>query len=358
MTEFGNTWILDWDEGITVAAHPIVNEQNVVAGVVAVRSEAISPVSGVFSREVIFGFLTANLVLLAIVTVPAILASMPIGIWRARSFARRLSSMAEAADGMSRGDLSRRVEVKGYDEISRLGERFNEMAARLSEVDGSRRSFVANVSHELRTPLSIIEGHVEALVQADGDNRSLAVIQQEAKTLERLVDDLFTLARIEEGVLPFNLNPVSVYDVVAEAVDGMKTVSWERRKVTVQSLVSPGIPAVRADRTRLRQILGNLLYNALRHTTEGGLIIVNAARRDGTVEMSVTDTGIGISQDDLTRVFERFYQTERTVRNREGSGLGLSIVKQLVEAQGGSIDVTSVPGEGTTFRFRLPVAAS
>lgn len=351
-----NTWLLDWDGNHTVASHPIMNNQGEFSGVVTLQSRSFSEVADAISRDMVMGFLTANLVVLAAVTVPAFLTSLPVGIWTARAFARRLSAIDQAADAMSHGNLSRRVEVKGHDEISRLSERFNEMAERLADVDRSRRSFVANVSHELRTPIAIIEGHVESLVNAGAENRSLAVIQQEARTLERLIDDLFTLARIEEGVLPVTIGPVGVLDVVNESVEGMKTVAWEQRKVTVQSLVSPGIPAVLADRTRLRQILGNLLYNALRHTTEGGLVIVNASRINGEVELSVTDTGLGISEDEMGRVFDRFYQTERAARNREGSGLGLSIVKQLVEAQGGTISVTSVVGEGTTFRFRLPVA--
>lgn len=355
-TRYNNTWLLDWDDDQTIASNPIINNQGEFAGVVTIQTGSISPVPSIITREMVIGFLTANLVLLVVITVPAFLASMPVGIWTARAFSKRLSALSEAADAMSQGNLSRRVEIKGEDEISRLGERFNEMSARLAEADRSRRAFVANVSHELRTPLAIIEGHVESLAHANGDDRSLAVIQQEARTLERLVDDLFTLARLEEAVLPFDLEPVSVYEVATEAVDGMKTVAWEQRKVTVQSLVSPGVPRVLADRTRLRQILGNLLYNALRHTAEGGLVILSAARQANVVEMSVTDTGIGIDEQELERVFDRFYQTERTSRQREGSGLGLAIVKQLVEAQGGSIDVTSVPGEGTTFRFTLPVA--
>lgn len=357
-TRFDNTWLIDWNDAWTVASHPILNDRDEFVGVITIQSGSNPAVPPVVSRDTILAFVGVNVLMLVATTVPAFLVSVPVGIWTARKFSRRLSAVAEAADAMAQGNLSRRVDVTGHDEISRLSERFNEMSSRLAEVDRSRRSFVANVSHELRTPISIIEGHVESLVQSDGDNRSLAVIQQEAKTLERLVDDLFILARIEEAVLPFNLNPVEVHAVVAEAVEGMKTVAWEQRKVTVQSLVSPGVPAVVADHTRLRQILGNLLYNALRHTTEGGLVIVNAAARDDMVELSVTDTGIGIGQDELSLVFDRFYQTERAGRHSEGSGLGLAIVKQLVEAQGGSIDVTSVPGEGTTFRFRLPRAAS
>ncbi len=357
-TIFDRVWLLDWDAERTVASHPIFTTEGEFAGVVTIQSPTFSRLASLLDGDAIFGLLTANIVLLGIITVPAFLAALPVGIWTARAFTKRLTVLSEAADAMSQGDLSRRVNVRGDDEISRLSERFNEMADRLADVDSSRRSFVANVSHELRTPIAIIGGHVDALVQADGDNRSLAVIQQEAKTLERLVDDLFTLTRIEEAALPFDLQRVSVYDVVAESVEGLKTVAWEQRKVTVQSLVSPGVAPVLADRTRLRQILGNLLYNALRHTTEGGLVIVNAASCADAVEVSVTDTGIGISQDDLTRVFDRFYQTERTGRNSQGSGLGLAIVKQLVEAQGGAIGVTSVPGEGTTFRFRLPRARS
>jgi signal transduction histidine kinase len=164
------------------------------------------------------------------------------------------------------------------------------------------------------------------------------------------------MARIEETALPLETSTIQLSEITTQVVNSVRDVAWEQSKVSIESLVSPDLPPVAADRTRLRQILGNLLYNALRHTPEGGLIVVNAEREGEMLQVSVSDTGIGIDAQELDRVFDRFYQVERIGRNAEGSGLGLSIVKQLVEAQGGTIEATSVAGQGTTFRFTLPIS--
>jgi signal transduction histidine kinase len=239
------------------------------------------------------------------------------------------------------------------------------MVDRLQTTDQARRSFVANVSHELRTPVAIIQGNLERLIaDTDGggrpadERRTLDMLHRETLTLSRLIDDLFTLARIEETTLPIEATALRLGDVAGDVVDGIRNVAWEQRKVSVESLVASDLPLVVADRTRLRQILGNLLYNALRHTPEGGLIVVSAEPVGNMLGVSVSDTGSGMNPDDLARVFDRFYQVERSGRHNEGSGLGLSIVKQLVEAQGGTISAESVAGTGTTFRFTLPLAAS
>jgi signal transduction histidine kinase len=181
------------------------------------------------------------------------------------------------------------------------------------------------------------------------------VIHQETTTLSRLIDDLFTLARIEETALPLEALPLQVAEVAGQAVESIRAVAWEQRKVAVESLVGEGLPAVVADRTRLRQILTNLLYNALRYTPEGGMIVVDASLCAEMVEISVSDTGIGIPPEELERVFDRFHRVERGGRHDGGSGLGLHIVRQLVVAQGGAIVVTSESDQGTMFRFTLPV---
>jgi signal transduction histidine kinase len=136
----------------------------------------------------------------------------------------------------------------------------------------------------------------------------------------------------------------------------MADLAWSQRKVRVESLVSADLSFVLADRTRVRQIINNLLYNSLRHTPEGGVIVVQGRQLPDFIELSISDTGMGISEAELHSVFDRFYQAERSQRDQEGSGLGLNIVRQLVEAHGGKISVESVVGQGTTFRFTLPIA--
>jgi len=376
-TSYGERYVLDVANGITAAAYPLTGPNGQFLGVVTVQGVPVK--TGPSLEEWLAGLGLLNLVYLVGMAVVAFVVSTPVGIWRARVLSRRLSRLAAAADGMAQGDLSRRVVVTGEDEIARLAEHFNDMIERLEVTDRGRRSFVANISHELRTPVAILQGNLERLLtrqqppdlagvaaraqvagayappESPRDEAALRVMYQETMTLSRLIDDLFTLARLEETTLPLEIAPLPLDVVAAEAVASIKPLAWDERKVSVTSLVRPGLPAVLADATRLRQIFNNLLYNALRHTPEGGLIVVDAKRGDGMFEVTVTDTGIGIAPEELDSVFERFYRSERG-RHQDGSGLGLHIVKQLVEAQGGTIAVESTLGQGTTFRFTLPHA--
>jgi len=353
-------YAIDAADRVTVVAHPLLVDGEMV-GVLTLQSDRIEiPPFAEFAA----GIAVANGFILAVIGLPALIVSIPVGIWRARRLSKRLADLADTATAMGDGDLSRRVVVRGHDEVARVSERFNDMVDRLQTTDQARKSFVANVSHELRTPVAIIQGNLERLIadastngHSPDDQRTLDMLHRETLTLSRLIDDLFTMARIEETTLPLETAVLRLNEVSADVVDGIKDVAWEQRKVSVESLVPADLPPVVADRTRLRQILGNLLYNALRHTPEGGLIVVNAERDGGMLRISVSDTGIGISPEELQRVFERFYQVERSGRHAEGSGLGLSIVKQLVEAQGGTIAAESVAGQGTTFRFTLPLAS-
>jgi signal transduction histidine kinase len=352
-------YVIDAVDRVTVASHPLIVDGQMV-GVLTLQSDPIEiPAFAEFAA----GIAVANGFILVAIGLPALIVSIPVGIWRAHRLSKRLSDLADTATAMGDGDLSRRVAVRGHDEVTRVSERFNDMVDRLQTTDQARKSFVANVSHELRTPVSIIQGNLERLI-ADGDSngdtpeqrRTLEMLHQETLTLSRLIDDLFTMARIEETTLPLETTSLRLHEIASDVVDGIREVAWEQRRVSVESLVPADLPPVIADRTRLRQVLGNLLYNALRHTPEGGLIVVNAEREDGMMRVSVSDTGVGISEEELARVFDRFYQVERAGRHAEGSGLGLSIVKQLVEAQGGTISAESVAGQGTTFRFTLPLA--
>lgn len=374
-TVYGNLFVQDVDDVVSYAARPILAVDGSVVGVVALQSIPRNLVNSPRLADLLLAALVANASLLVVIGIPVLLTSIPVSIWEARSFSKRLRRVAQAAEAMAHGDLQRRIEVTGEDEISQLAMQFNDVIERLEKADHSRKAFIANVSHDLRTPLAIIQGNLERLLEADPvvgtvstseptrlaadpvpDRQALETIQREAITLNRLIDDLFTLARLEEAVLPLESAPVHLHELVSQAIEGVRSVAWKQRKVTVQSLVREHLPPVLADRIRLGQILGNLLHNALRHTPEGGLVIVDAAPAGGVVEVSVSDTGIGIPPEELDRVFDRFYQVEHGSREAGGSGLGLSIVKQLVEAQHGTITVESHSGQGTTFRFSLPVA--
>lgn len=346
----------------TSASYPVITSDGEVVGALVLEGNPIREVLGGESRiELLRYFARQFREAIWYVTIPAILVAIPFGVWRARSISRRLERMAAAADAMAEGELDTRISIRHRDEIGRLAERFNEMAATIELNDRTRRAFISNVSHELRTPLSIIRGTVERqLGHPDALSgpqvAALGVIERESAMLERMISDLFTLTRIGEQHLRLERKSFDFSGLAEEAVAGIRDLAWSQSRVSVESLAPPDLPPVLADQMRVRQILNNLLYNALRHTPEGGLIVVQAKAVRPMVEVAVSDTGRGIPGDEIDQVFERYYQAERGVRHDEGSGLGLSIVKQLVKAHGGEITVESREGEGTTFRFTLPQA--
>jgi two-component system phosphate regulon sensor histidine kinase PhoR len=235
---------------------------------------------------------------------------------------------------------------------------------RLRRLEQMRRDFVANVSHELRTPLSSIKGFAETLLAGaidDPENRLdfVRTIEEHSNRLTKLVDDLLDLSAIESGHRAPRKSAVYLPAVLSELSYGFAPIADERR-VAFRVLPAPaGLPMAAADPDQLRQILANLLDNALKYTEPGGSVSVSAESWKGGVRVSVSDTGVGIPEQDLPRVFERFYRVDKA-RSREagGTGLGLSIVKHLVEAQGGEVSVESRQPGGSTFRFTLPAASA
>lgn len=347
---------------ITGAAAPIYNEEDQIDAYLAFQGYPLPEIFSDARSALLRDTAMAVLKMSWIYVMPAILVALPFAYWQSRSTSRRLERLATLADAFAAGDLHTRIRVARHDEIGRLAERFNEMGTRIDEATRSRRAFLSNVSHELRTPVAIIQGTTERLqdhkVESEEEAReAINLVNLEILNLTRLIDDLSTLGRLEEAHLRLNLQPLEVHEIANEAVNGLRDLAWSQRKVSVENLVPPDLPAAFADPGRLRQIVHNLLFNALRHTPEGGLIVVQASTGGDIMEVSVSDTGIGIPPDKLAQVFDRYYQVERSQRTREGSGLGLHIVQQLVEAQGGTIDVESTVGKGTTFRFTLPLAS-
>lgn len=345
----------------TVVAHPIITSDGEWVGTFVMEggsvSFALGQTRGEFFRQISIVFLQS----LWIFAIPAVIVAIPFGIWRAGTISRRLERLADAAELMAQGSLNTRVRVRKRDEIGRLAESFNTMAEQIDANDRARRAFISNVSHELRTPISIIMGHAEQLqmlpeAREESIAQPLAIIQTEGEMLVRLIDDLFTSARLQESNLKMHRVPLSLADVADEVLAGIKRSAWHDRKISVESVISPDLPRVMADKQRLQQIISNLVYNALRHTPEGGLVVARAEQRGNLVEVSIIDTGMGMDDETAKMAFDRYYQSERNKRHGEGTGLGLSIVKQLVDAHNGSIWVTSETGEGTTFTFTLPIA--
>jgi two-component system phosphate regulon sensor histidine kinase PhoR len=233
----------------------------------------------------------------------------------------------------------------------------------LKQADEIRRDFVANVSHELRTPLSILSGYIETLLDDPETSpeelgRILEVMKRHSDRLGVLVDDLLILAQLESTNPNLHFSEVRLSELFAAIVRDWAR-KFSEKKLSVDVTIAPELPLVWADETRLHEILYNLLDNALKYSHPGGRIRLQAQQRGDQIVLSVSDTGVGISEADLPRIFERFYRTDKA-RSRElgGTGLGLSIVKHIAQMHGGSVEAESEPGRGTTIRVLLPVSGA
>jgi signal transduction histidine kinase len=268
-----------------------------------------------------------------------------------------LRKLTAAAQGIAGGDLSQRVDIKSKDEIGELGLAFNEMAESLSRAETLRQNMTADIAHELRTPLSVIRANLEAVLDGvfEPDMENVAAIHKETVLLSRLVDDLQELALAEAGQLRIERESTDLGDLVERVVTGV-TARAEREGVTLVRDLAPDLPSVSVDSQRISQVLSNLIDNALRHSSEDGQLTVRAVRAGQSVQVDVVDKGPGLSPEELSLAFERFYRGDKA-RSRQtgGVGLGLSIVRQLVEAHGGRVWAESTEGQGATFSFTLPV---
>ncbi|WP_084468708.1 sensor histidine kinase [Nocardiopsis trehalosi] len=270
---------------------------------------------------------------------------------------RPVHALTDAVQRMRGGDASTRVAVRDAGEIGRLGAAFNEMSEHLERLEEQRKAMVSDVSHELRTPLSNLRGWLEAAQDgvAELDPERMAMLVEETRLLQRIIDDLRDLALADAGKLRLSPERVDAADLVAQAAASHRLAA-ESAGLRLVTDAEEGV-VLYADRTRVLQAVGNLLGNALRHTPAPGEVTVRARGEGDEAVIEVADTGVGIAADDLPHVFSRFWRAEKS-RNRRtgGSGLGLAIVRNLTELHGGRATVTSTPGEGSTFTLRLPLA--
>jgi signal transduction histidine kinase len=281
--------------------------------------------------------------------------------WLARGMTQPLRDMAQAARRMETGDYSTRVRTRSRDEVGQLAEAFNTMSAELEGLERLRRDLVANVSHELKTPITAIRAHLENLLDGveRADPETLQVMLAQSERLGRLVDQLLDLSRLESGDVPLDRAPVPLAPLVSQVLSEIDVARTDRG-IAVSSEMPEDLPPAFADRERVHQVLFNLVDNAVRHTPSGGAVTVSAHRHDGSVEVEVHDTGVGIPAEHIPRLFERFYRVD-TSRSRDddgGTGIGLAIARSVVEAHGGQIHAASEPGRGSTFTFELPVATA
>ncbi|MBI4200585.1 MAG: HAMP domain-containing protein [Chloroflexi bacterium] len=291
------------------------------------------------------------------------LAAGATGILLVSLMARRVLApvrlLGSAARSLGQGDLARRVQAPGRDEVGELARTFNTMADSLQKAERQRRNLVADVAHELRTPLSNIQGYLEAV--KDGllqpDSATIDTVYQQVLQLAHLVEDLRLLALAEAGALRLNREPDSMVEVLRKTAEAMRPRA-EAKGVTIALDVPPDFPLVEMDRRRIAQVVGNLLENAVLHTPEAGQVTITAEVAGPSATVTVADTGEGIPPDLLPHVFERFFRVDPSrSRATGGVGLGLTIARQLVEAHGGTIRAESTPGKGSRFVFELPLSA-
>jgi len=282
----------------------------------------------------------------------------------ARSVARPLGTMAVAAEAVARGDYDQRVPQEGPDEVQRVAGSFNSMAAQVKATQQAQRDLVANVSHDLKTPLTAITGWSQALLDGAADapeerQRAARTIHDEANRMARLVNELLDLARLESGQLQITKRRVDLSEIMADVYRSM--LPQARAREIDLHLDTPAPLTVMGDPDRLIQIFTNLANNALAHTPPGGNVKLVTRAVDGWIEGIVADTGPGLPEEELPRIFERFYRLEKSRARGEdgrGVGLGLAIVNELVTAHGGHVQVSSEVGRGTAFMVRLPMQSN
>jgi signal transduction histidine kinase len=267
-----------------------------------------------------------------------------------------LRELASAARAMAHGDYARRVTATSRDEVGDLARAFNEMSRQLSEVDRLRRELVANASHELRTPLGALRAQLENIIDGvePGDSAAIEDALRQVERLTDLVDQLLDLSKLESGAVPLELS-----EIRADALLDQVVAEWSEpassRGVRIE--LEPGCPelVLRVDADRMRQVLANLVANAIRHSPEVGRVLLSARAEASTTRLEVADEGPGIPADDLERVFERFYRSD-PARSADvgGAGLGLAIARWIVELHGGTIRAATADPTGCRIVVELP----
>ncbi len=268
---------------------------------------------------------------------------------------RYINEVLEAAESLAEGDYQARVQSRGPAELRSLGRAFNNMAERLEKSDQIRRNQLADVAHELNTPLTVIQGNLEAMI--DGiyapEEKRLSSLYEETETMTALLEDLRTLALAESGSLILNKEPVDIPALLNDLLLSFEN-QTKAKEVQITTSIQNALPAVNLSPVRMREVLHNLLSNAIRYTPVGGKIEVSALIENepsSNLKIIIKDNGEGIAPDDLEMIFERFYKAS----DSGGMGLGLSIAKKIIEAHGGSLIAESSPGEGTAMTIRLPI---
>lgn len=289
------------------------------------------------------------------------LLSVVVAVLFAQRFSRPITAMNNSAKSMIAGNLEIRFKDLPRDELGELGSSLNQLAERLMASDKIRKKITADVAHDLRTPLATVKSHLEGIIDQviPSSRENLESLLEEINRLTILINDLQAIAETDATIHHFRMETIELESFLEDLIHKMAPL-FHKKDIDLKLAEPAGVTlepvTIKLDRPALTKILHNLLANALKFTPSGKQVTVNARRLDSSVIIEVHDQGIGISAQDLPCIFERFYRADPS-RNREsgGFGLGLTIVKELVEAMGGTIEAESVVGEGSTFRVRFPI---
>ena len=306
-----------------------------------------------------------DLLLATVLLVFAGLMAMALGYFLSSTMTERMDLLKQAAEKLAQGNLETRVPVSGRDEVAMLAKSFNQMASQLQAMDEKqrelerlRKDLIAWVSHDLQTPLASMRAILEALSdgvveEPETVKRYLNTAQRDVRSLSALIDDLFQMAQLDAGGIPLEKEEASLADLISDTLESFSALA-SQQGITLEGFAEADVDPVLMDTQRIGRVLNNLISNALRHTSAGGQVEVNARRADSGVEVTVCDSGEGIRTGDLANIFESFYRGEKSrSRATGGAGLGLAIARGIVRAHGGEIRVKSQPGD-TRFIFTLP----
>jgi len=308
------------------------------------------PVRQILREELIPPLLQAGL--------GAALLALLLAIWMAHWVTRPLQRMTGAAKALAAGKHEP-IPVEGPGEVQELARSYNEMSARVQSTQLSQRDFVANVSHDLKTPLTSIQGYAQAILDGTVNTpekltQAAGVISDEADRMHHMVLDLLDLARMDSGIADFKFQPVDLATLLRGLVEKLSP-QVHQAQANMKTEIEP-LPVISGDEDRLSQAFMNLADNAIKFTPPNAEITIRARQDGNSIQVLVSDTGPGIPAEDLPHIFDRFYQADKSrSRERHGSGLGLSIAKDIIRAHKGAIDVNSQTGKGTTITVTLPV---
>jgi signal transduction histidine kinase len=331
----------------------IINQFQTNIGTLYISSTSTSEAE-IFALKLLYSqvgryFLLGGLIAVAISVIFTLLIS--------RRILSPVRALEQAAVRIGKGDFSTRLRLKDKSELGDLARVIDTMTDELEKMDQFRRNLVTDIAHELRTPLSNIRGYLEAI--NDGliqpDTKTITSLSEEVSLLSHLVDDLQELAIAEAGQLKLTRQEENIFNLLEQAVIVAKPAVIEKN-ISLTNNAPKDLPLCDIDAHRIQQVLRNLVENAIVHTPVNGSIVIDAIQRGNWIEISITDNGEGISNDDLPYIFERFYRVDKSrTRTTGGHGLGLTIAKRLIEAHGGKIEVSSTIGEGSRFSFLIPV---